>query len=139
MGFFKKNKINYDHLVSTLNTGNDTELQDLLWQPKQGQVPYLPVTTEMLQKLRSGSSDEAALSIFQTIDKGNYQLIIFHLPGKDDLPYSPLVLHKTSGKIVGILLPFNELHGYLSRKSSSVIGSLGALWIKFTLDYRFKK
>jgi hypothetical protein len=139
MWFFKKNTINYDHLISVLETGTNAELQQLLWQPKQGQVAYLSVTTEMLQKLRHNSSVEAKISIFQTIDRGNYQLIIFHLPVKDELPYSPLILHKVTGKVVGVMLPFNELHGYLSKRSSSAIGYLGALWVKFTLDHRFKK
>lgn len=140
MWFFKKKNIDYNKIVSVLENGNEADIQNLLWQPKQGQVNYLPVATTMIQKLKKKDSSDKGLSIFKTIEKGNYELIIFNTPWHDeDLPFYPLIVDKAAEKVVGIMLPFNELHSYLSKRDNSTIGDLGVQWVKFTMDYRFKK
>jgi hypothetical protein len=140
MWFFKKKNIDYDKIVSIVENGNETDIKNLLWQPKQGQVNYLPVATTMIQKLKKSNSSDKGLSIFKTIEKGNYELIIFNTPWhEDDLPFYPLIIDKVTEKVVGIMLPFNELHNHLSKRDNSAIGDLGIQWVKFTMDYRFKK
>ncbi len=140
MWFSKKKNIDYDNLVSILEKGDQIDVQKLLWQPKQGHVEYLPVTIEMLRKLKSSETSNQNLSVFKKLEKGNYELIIFNTPWSDsDLPFSPLVLDKVNEKIVGVMLPFNELYEHISKRDNSVIGDLGVQWVRFTLDYRFKK
>jgi len=140
MWFFNKKKdMDYDNLVSILEKGDEADIQKLLWQPKQGRVKYLPVATSMLQKLKKSDTSDKGLSIFKKIEKGNYELLIFNTPWDGvDLPFSPLVLDKTTGKVVGIMLPFNELHNHISKKDNSIIGDLGTQWVMFTIEYRSK-
>jgi hypothetical protein len=140
MWFFnKKEDIDYNNLVSTLEKGEEADIQNLLWQPKQGQIKYLPIVTTMLQKLKKSDTSNKGLSIFKKLEKGNYELIIFSTPWDDsDLPFSPLILDKITGKVVGVMLPFNELHNHISKKGNSNIGNLGAQWVMFTFEYRTK-
>lgn len=136
----KKNNIDYENLVSTLEKGEDPEVKELLWQPKNGKVEYLSATKVMLQKLRKKQASDPSLSILKKIEKGGYELIIFRTPwGSSDLPYSPLILDKRTGKIVGVMLAFNELQNHISRKDNSIIGDLGSRWILFTIETRSKK
>jgi len=138
--FNKRKNIDYDNLLVTLEKGEEAEVQKLLWQPKQGQVNYLTISTIMLQKLKKPNSTNKGLSIFKKIEKDNYELIIFNTPWKEsDIPFSPLVLDKLTGKVVGVMLPFNELHNYISKKDSSIIGDLGTQWILFTFECRKNK
>lgn len=135
--FTKKINIDYNSLISTLERGDKQEILELLWQPKRGQISYLPATYEMLQKFKKPSPSARGLSIYKQLEKGNYELIIFHLPwDESDLPYSPVILDKTTGKVVGILLTFNELYDAFSKKQHSDIGELGTQWIQFTLAMR---
>ena len=137
--FSKKKNIDYNQLISTLEQGDETAILELLWQPKNEKIKYLPVVTTMLQQLKKPHSADEGLSIFKKLEKGNYELIIFNTPWQaDDLPFSPLVLDKISGKVVGVMLLFNELHTHISKQDNSTIGDLGAQWVMFTMDYRSK-
>jgi hypothetical protein len=140
MWFFnKKKEINYNNLVSTLEKGYEIDILKLLWQPRHGQVEYLPVVTNMLQKLKKTDTSTERLSILKKIEKGNYELIIFSTPwDNSDLPFYPLILDKTTGKVAGVMLPFNELHNHISKKDNSIINDLGAQWTMFTFEYRAK-
>ncbi len=140
MWFFKKKKIDYDHLISSLENGNEIDIKNLLWQSKKEDINYLPETIKLVQKLKKNNSLDNGLTIFKKIEKGNYELIIFNTAIQDsDLPYSPLIIDKTTSKIVGIILPFNELHYHLSNQDSSTIGELGIQWVKFVMENRSKK
>lgn len=138
MWFFnKKKKIDYDNLVSTLEKGDEIDILKLLWQPEHGQIKYLPDVTNMLQKLKKFDTSTKRLSILKKLEKGNYELLIFNTPwDNSDLPFSPLVLDKITGKVIGVMLPFNELHNHISKRDSSVIGDLGAQWVMFTFEWR---
>ena len=116
MWFFnKKSDIDYNYLLSILEKGVEAEVQNLLWQPKQGQVKYMTISTAMLLKLKKPDKSNKGLSIFKKLEKGNYELIVFNTPwDESDLPFSPLVLDKLTGKVVGIMLPFNELYNHIS-------------------------
>lgn len=135
----KKRNIDYDKLISTLEKGDEEEILELLWQPKKGQVKYLPIVTTMLQKLKKDNTTTKDLLVHKKTEKGNYELIVFHIPwDNSDVPYSPLIIDKTNGKVVGVMLPFNELHNHISKKDSSAIEDLGKQWIMFTFEIRSK-
>lgn len=138
MWFFNKKKIiDYKYIVATLEKGDEAAIQKLLWQPKHKHLDYLPVTTEMLQNLMKPDSSNHELSIHKTIESKKFELIIFSTPwSNSDLPFSPLILEKTSGKVVGVMLLFNELQNHFSKKDNSVIGDLGVNWVLFTLNQR---
>jgi hypothetical protein len=138
MWFFNtKKNIDYKNLVAILEIGDEAAIQQLLWQPKHKQLDYLPVTTEMLQNLMKPNSSNHELSIHKTIETKKYELIIFSTPWvNSDLPFSPLILEKTTGKVVGVMLLFNELYHHFSKKDNSAISDLGVNWILFTLDQR---
>ena len=140
MLFFRRHKnIDFSDIISILETGNLTDLQQLLWQPRKGRIEYLPITMTMLQKLKKSESSSDNLTIHQKIDKGNFELVIFSTPWTASrIPYSPLIFDKRHGKIVGVMLPFNELYNVLSQRDRNVIGELGAEWIEFTLPFNFK-
>jgi hypothetical protein len=131
---FRKKKINYDRLITKLERGNKADINELLWQPNDRRINYLPVTTTMLHKLKRPLSSETGLTVYNTIENGNYELIIFNVPwdeGRTKL--SPLIVEKTSEKVVGIMLPFNELHYELSKRANNSIGELGVKWVKLSL------
>lgn len=140
MWFFrKKRNTDYDKLISILEKGDELEILELLWQSKKGQIKYLPVVTTMLQKLKKDNTTTKSLLVHKKTKKGKYELIVFHIPwDNSDLPYSPLIIDKTNGKVVGIMLPFNELHNHISKKDSSTIEDLGTQWIMFTFEIRSK-
>jgi hypothetical protein len=138
MIFFKRNKpTNYDFIIDKLEKGDPSEFSQLLWQPKSGHINYLPITSTLLQKFKKDGDSNDKLAIHQKFTNGNYELIIFHIPWtKSDLPYCPLVLNKKTDKIVGIMLPFNELIPLLSAEESKSISELGVEWVKFTFTAR---
>lgn len=137
MWFFKKkNNIDYNKLVSVLQKGDVPELQSILWQPRSAHVDYLPVVITWLHKLKQPETSDKGLSIYKKIAKGHFELIIFNIPWKsDDLPFAPLVIDTRTGTVVGVMLPFNELHGHISKKDNSMIGELGGAWVLFTMEY----
>jgi hypothetical protein len=139
MWFFKQNKtLDYDSILSKLRNGFESDIQEMLWQPKNGKINYLPLTVKLIQRLKA-LSDNDKLTIHTKKRIKNFELIIFNLTWiTDDIPYSPLIFELNTGKIVGILLPFNELHGFLSQKESATVSKLGLIWIKFTFQYKFK-
>jgi hypothetical protein len=135
--FDKARSIDYSSILPILEKGVPEDISKLLWQPRNRKIDYLPVTTTYVQILRTmGLNDH--LSIHQIISKGGFELVIFNLPWSDSrVPFCPLILEKRTSKIVGVMLPFNELHGVLSRKASNCIGKLGSEWVKFTFPYNF--
>ena len=133
--FQKKYKVNYDDLISKLKNGNKESIESLLWQPKNGRINYLPVTFEMILKLC-----DLDLTIHKKIENRNFELIIFKTNNaNEDFPFSPIIIDKSNTKIVGIMLPFNELNEKISIKENKRIGDLGLIWTKFAIDQRFNK
>lgn len=130
-------EMDYQNLLSRLQRGDPADVLELLWQPAKGRIKYLPVTSAMLEKMKRPPSASSDLSIHRRVANEDYELIILHLPwGKSDLPYSPIVVHNPTGRIVGIMLLFNELHGLISERDSGLIGELGVKWVLFTMTVR---
>jgi hypothetical protein len=137
--FKKKYNVDYSHLISELEKGNESAVQNLLWQPKNKIVNYLPITTELIQKLKKDKNSADTLTIHKKFEKGRFELVIFEVPWlESDVPYSPIIIDKSNNKIVGVMLSFNELHGHLSTKENKTIGGLGLEWTGFVMKYRFK-
>ncbi|MBL0144906.1 MAG: hypothetical protein IPP48_03260 [Chitinophagaceae bacterium] len=140
MNFFwnkKANDFNKNHseIISLLEYGELQTIAELLWQPSHTKIEYLPIVFYMVQKLKKPTITNQNLKIHKTIDKGNYQLLIFEVPWLDiEVKYSPVIFDKLTSKIVGIMLPFNELHEFLSPKQNADIGHLGMEWTGFILS-----
>ncbi len=131
----KKFNKTYPEIISSLENGELEIIDKLLWQPRNVKIEYLPVVFDMLIKLKRPHASNQNLTIYKTSDKENYQLIIFEVPWFDnDVKYSPVIFDKLSSKIVGIVLPFNELHDFLSSREHSNIAELCKAWISFILS-----
>ena len=143
MKFFwnkKANDFNKNHaeIISLLENGELHIITKLLWQPSHTKIEYLPIVFDMVQKLKKPAIANQNLKIHKTIDKGNYQLLIFEVPWLDkEIKYSPVIFDKLTSKIVGIMLPFNELHEFLSPKQNTDIGHLGMGWTGFILSKQY--
>lgn len=134
--FSEKKNINYNRLISKLERGNKYDIKDLLWQPSAIKINYLPVTTTMLHKLKRPELSASGLTVYKTIENGNYELIIFNVPwNTSKIALSPIIIERSTEKIVGIMLPFNELHGHLPRHADKLIGELGVSWVKLTFEF----
>jgi hypothetical protein len=130
-----KQFIAYEKLISILENGDEIEIKNLLWQPECKKIEYAPSVIASIQKLKTENHN---LSIFKKLDKNNYELIIFNMPWKKDFPYSPIIINKVDGKIVGIMLQFDELHDKFSEKDNSDIGDLGMQWVNFVMAHKYK-
>ena len=132
--FKKKYTVDYTSLISKLETANEYDIQNLLWQPPAGSVKYLPDTIKLVQRLKRLGSAKG-LSIYQHMDGGNFELIIFNVPwDTSGKPFSPLIIDKKNGKIAGLMLPFNELYAYLSKADSDAIAELATRWVRFIMN-----
>ena len=140
MIFFRKTqKVDYINLISKLEIGDENVIQNLLWQPKNKLVHYLPIAVELIQKLKKEGQSSNNLTIHKNFKKGRFELLILNTPWTtSDVPYSPIIIDRGNSKIVGIMLPFNELHGHLSNKEDRIIGNLVMKWVDFVIKYRFK-
>ena len=139
MFFFNRYKVDYERLIATLETSDEQVIHKLLWQPKQETIDYLPFTSEMLQKLKKPPGSTSSLSIFKIIRRGKFELIILNLPWeKGDKAYSPIIIDRRNEKIVGIMLPFNELYGHMPDTTRETISSLGILWVQFIFEKKLQ-
>lgn len=126
---------NYPRIISLLEQGEIKTIEQLLYQPKNSTIAYLSITADMLLKFKKPESTNQRLTIYKTFGKGKYQLVIFEVPWLDKEPkYSPIIFDTITSKVVGIMLPFNELLEILSSKDSSDIGKLGMEWTGFILS-----
>jgi hypothetical protein len=129
---------NHAQIISLLEQGEIETIEQLLYQPDNKRIEYLPITFEMIVKFKKPQNCGQSLSVYQTFDKGKYQLVIFEIPWLDkELKYSPIIFDKMKSKIVGIMLPFNELYGCFSKKDNSDISKLGVEWTGFIISKQF--
>lgn len=134
--FFKPEKIDYSKIISILEKGNKEEITALLWQPKAGKIEYLPYILSKLEELKAPVNSR--LVIHQQFEKAGFELVILGLPwSKEKIPYFSIIFDKKTEKIVGFLLPFNELYHFFTAKEKSDIGDLGLAWINFTMQFHF--
>ncbi len=92
----------------------------------------------LIKKLKKDDETIGNLTIHYKHTNGKFELIIFDVPWKNgDVPYSPIIIDRTNGKIVGIMLPFNEVIRHLSSKENKEISALGVEWTGFAIKYRF--
>jgi hypothetical protein len=132
--FSRKSNIDYNYLISKLESGDSNEIREMLWQPKDKIIEYLPITIELIRKLRNENSASGSLTIHKQIPKGRFELLIFKISGSiDKIHFSPLLIDKDTFKIVGIMLLFNELYGQFTKNEDNEILKLSTLWTKFIM------
>jgi hypothetical protein len=133
MRLFKRRfNLDYNYLISKLERGDSNEIREMLWQPKNETINYLPNTLELIRKLKTDNLTQVRLTIHKQIHKGRFVLLIFNTSGSmDNLDFSPLLLDKDTCKIVGIMLLFNELYGHFTKKEDKEILKLSVIWTKF--------
>jgi hypothetical protein len=140
--FWKKESIpsaaSLQKLVYIIEKGNKEEIEELLWQPKKSNIEYLPITFDMILKLKNPEPSSEKLSIHKTESNKNFTLLIFSTPWtKKEFQFLPLIIENSTSKIVGIMLPFNELHRQLSKRQSKEISELGVFWTIFAIEKQF--
>lgn len=136
--FNKKNHLDYKELVSKLENASDHELEQLLWQPKNTFIEYLDFSKDQVKKFRKNNNENQSLNVHLVFRKGIYELIIFEsVVPIGETPYNPLLINAQVGKVIGVMLPFNELNGYLNKRDQQHISSLALQWTTFIIDYRF--
>ena len=135
-----KRKTNIDEeslngLVNVLKKGDADEFSQLLYQPKTGKIEYLPITFDMLLKLKKPPGDEISLSIHKIVIGKHFSLLIFNMPWSDsDLKFYPTLIHNSTCKIVGVMLPFNQLIGKLTKKENEEANKLAMEWTGFAIS-----
>jgi hypothetical protein len=129
-------KIDYPGLITKLERNDQQEITSLLYHSTK--INYLPITYTLLAKMAKPSASQERLKLFKTISKAKYELAIFEVPWNlSDVKYLPLILDKKAGKIVGIMLPFNELLPVLTNKEQKQVAELGMNWTGFVISLRF--
>ena len=57
--------LNYTDLISLLEKGEKNDIERLLWKPINGVISYLPITYEMILKLKRPIKSDTGLSIYK--------------------------------------------------------------------------
>jgi hypothetical protein len=129
-------KINYPDLISTLEKNCKEEVSVLLFESIR--TNYLPTTYAMLEKMSRPSDSTDTLKLHKKYIKGKYELAIFEVPWcRSDVKFLPLILDRKLNKIVGVMLPFNELLETLTKNEQRQIHELSMIWTGFILQARF--
>ena len=93
----------------------------------------------MLLKLKRPVQESLPLIIHKRICRKKCSLIILDKQWeKNESRYYPILIQNFSCKIIGIMLPFNELHGKLSKQEYSESTDLGVEWTGFIIFNNFK-
>jgi hypothetical protein len=128
--------IDYKNLVERLERFDQKDISNLLFEGST--VSYLPVTFTSLAKMAKPLGLTQDLKLHSVNAIGKYELAIFEVPWlNSDLKFLPLILDKKLVKIVGIMLPFNELLTLLSGHEQNQIQQLSNKWVSFAMKQRF--
>ncbi len=107
-------KINEDALsitVKILQNGYPKEFDKILYQKNLSPIKYLPTVTEMLLKLKRPDTETLPLVIHKRLCRKKCSLLILDrqwFPKGSN--YYPVLIQNSTSKVIGIMLPFNELH-----------------------------
>lgn len=94
----------------------------------------MDLTVSTLQKIQPPKGQEHRLKIERVYSTWNFDLVIFYTPWSDGkTPYSPLIFYRRKKKVAGVILPWNELHAYLTKRAQDQIFELGKIWIFLTM------
>lgn len=127
------NYIDYPALIAMLEEGKQEIIQMFLY--KSQSVSYLPSTFIMLAEMKKPSDTGLGLRIHKTYQKGKYELVIFEVPWQQSsTTFSPIILDRKLKKIVGIMLPFNEILPLLTSSEQKKIGELAIAWTGFIIQ-----
>lgn len=131
-GFLFKHR--YKSLLPVFRRGKESELRAILWQPREPKIKYMDVTVSILQKIQPPSGEEESLKIERVYSTWNFDLVIFYTPWSDGkLPYHPLIFYRNKKKVAGVILPWNELRGYLTKRAENQICELGKIWVLLSM------
>lgn len=136
--FFQKSysEVDYPELIKKLESIKENGAKSLLFESEN--IKYLPAVYTMLEKMAKPSESVEKLTLYQTNKSGKYELAIFEVPwNESDIKFLPLIVDRRVSKIVGIMLPFNELFNELTKKEQAQIHELSAIWTAFVLQLRF--
>jgi hypothetical protein len=126
-------ELNYSDLMDKLEKAH---ISNLLFESNK--INYLAATYTILKKMAKPDGSADRLTLHQRYSKGKYELAIFEIPwAESDIKFSPLIFDRKAGKIVGIMLPFNELLPVLAKNEQRQIHELSMLWTKFIMQTRF--
>lgn len=122
-------------IIAVFEKGNKDEIRSILWQPLDHPVNYLPITFELLLRLKPPEESRDRLSVYKIHSNKRHSLVIFNIPWADGkAPFSPIIVDNATGKVVGIMLPFNELYELLSKQAYKSVCDLGIVWTMFIAD-----
>lgn len=134
-GFLFKRR--YAKLIPVLQRGHTSELRALLWQPRGLRIDYSAITLSLLQKFQTPPGEQQPISVARVYSTWNFDLVLFNLPSKQsEIPYEPLLFYRRQMKAVGVMMPFNELSPYLTKKAKDQIFRLSKTWIFLTMAIR---
>jgi hypothetical protein len=139
LSIFRKSfpDVNYPDLIDILERNDPSELTFLLL--KSEKIRYLPITFSMLDKMAKPHGFSGNLRIYERHNNGKYELAIFEVPwdSSDDIKFLPLILDKSVTRIVGVMLPFNELIPILNKSEQKQIHKLSSIWMTFIMARKF--
>jgi len=129
-------EFDYSNLIYKLEQNNKVDISALLFESEK--IDYLPITYTMLEKMAKPSGSINSLKLYMKHLKGKYELAIFEVPwDQSDIKFLPLILDRKVGKIVGVMLPFNELVPTLTKNAQRQIQKLSLIWTGFIMQVRF--
>ena len=136
---FNINTTDYDDFLNQLNNLSKENIGEVFWQPKNSPINYLPVSYILIEKLLP-CSDFKSISIHKSKIKGKFEILILNTPQiESEVPYYPIIIERLTTKIVGIMLPFNELNDVFTISEKKALSKLNNFYMKFILEYRFGK
>lgn len=132
-GFLFKNR--YKNLLPVFRRGKESELRAMLWQPREPKIKYMDLSVSILKKIQPPSGEEELLRIERVYSTWHFDLVIFHTPWSNGkTPYQPLIFYRHRRKVAGVILPWNELHGYLTKRAENQIFELGKIWVLLSIE-----
>ena len=125
-------------LLHRLARASDNELGSLVYGSVSSRVSLLPITIRLLRELQP---PELPLSVVDSKSQGGISLLILETPWRAaDSPRSafhPLLVANVDGepKIVGFVLPFNEILNQFSKRDMRAIARLTVWWVMWLNEH----
>jgi hypothetical protein len=124
-----------DEILPVLESGNKEGLQKYLWQPQNKVVDYLPFTYGGFEKFAIPPDFSGKLSVYKVLYERGLALVIFDLPWVTEKNhFAPVIVHLKQRKILGAMLPFNEIMPLLSNKDRKIAMGFGTVWVTFIIS-----
>ena len=125
-------------LLLRLARASDDELASLVYGSLSRRVSLLPITIRLLRELQP---PELPLNVVASTSQGGIRLLILDTPWRaTDGPRSafhPLLVVNVGGepKIVGFVLPFNEIVNHFGKRDMRAIARLSVWWVMWLNEH----